>query len=288
MPPAFPPDLPPQREATYLESGEEIRQAILARQAALRRQQAPAGPGPAPPPAAAAESLDAAVRSDRPRERPPMALLSILDDGKSEGEEVRLRGDRCVLGRTDGDVVIPHDSMMSGRHAELLRQKTASGYRWVLNDLGSTNGTFVRIGKSLLHDRAEFVVGRGRYRFDAGQAAAPADAPPLGTTLAWTGSSSPSVLPTLVEITPAGLGGRVLLAAAEYWVGRDALSCQVVRADDLTVNARHARLFRDPRGQWYVENNKSVNGLWLRVEQMPLAGTCQFRLGEQRFIFRVL
>jgi pSer/pThr/pTyr-binding forkhead associated (FHA) protein len=218
-----------------------------------------------------------------------MALLCILDDGRPDGEKVRLRGDRCVLGRTEGDVVIPHDAMMSGRHAELLRQKTSSGYRWVLNDLGSTNGTFVRVGKSLLHNQAEFLVGRGRYRFDAGAAsAAPADSvPQLGTTVAWGGPSA-SILPSLVEISSAGPGQRVALAAAEIWIGRDALACQVVRADDLTVNARHARLFRDARGSWHVENNKSLNGLWLRVEQMPLAEHCQFRLGEQHFVFRVL
>jgi pSer/pThr/pTyr-binding forkhead associated (FHA) protein len=286
--PLIPPDLPvpPQREATYLESDEEIRQALLSRQT-QRRPTTQAGT--ALPPVAGPEALDATVRTDRPRERPPMALLCILDDGKSDGEKVRLRADRYVLGRADGDVVIPHDGMMSGRHAEVVRQKSASGYRWVLNDLGSTNGTFVRIGKSLLQHQAEFLVGRGRYRFEAGQAnPAEAAAPPPGTTLAWTGSLSPSLLPTLVEITPAGLGQRVVLAGAEYWIGRDALSCQIVRADDLMANARHARVYRDARGQWYVENNKSLNGLWLRVEQMPLAANCQFRLGEQRFLFRVL
>jgi pSer/pThr/pTyr-binding forkhead associated (FHA) protein len=286
MPP-IPPNLPgpPQREVTYIESAEEIRQALQARMAQRRP---PTQPGAPPTVAAASEALDGAVRADRPRERPPMAVLCILDDGRTDGEKVRLRGERYVLGRTEGDVVIPHDGMMSGRHAELLRQKTSAGYRWVLNDLGSTNGTFVRVGKSLLHNQAEFLVGRGRYRFDAGAAAAPADAvAQLGTTVAWGGSSA-SILPSLVEITPAGLGQRVALAAAEVWIGRDALACQVVRADDLTVNARHARLHRDARGQWHVENNKSLNGLWLRVEQMQLADHCQFRLGEQWFVFRVL
>ena len=79
-----------------------------------------------------------------------------------------------------------------------------------------------------------------------------------------------------------------VLFGPEYWIGRDAQSCQIARPDDLLVNARHARLYRNAKGEWHVENNKSLNGLWLRVEQMTLTGNCQFRLGEQRFLFRVL
>jgi hypothetical protein len=276
---------------TFLESDEEIRQAILARQAKRTTKGPAGGPPPLPPAAAAAAALDAAVRPERPQDRPPMALLCILDDGLPAGEWVRLRADRCVLGRTEGDVLVPHDNMISGRHAELVRQKTPTGFRWTLNDLNSTNGTFVRVGGSVLHHQAEFLVGRGRYRFDAGLAAQgtpDAGAITTGQTVGWGGGGAPSLLPSLVEILPAGPGQRFSLTAAEHWIGRDPKTCQVVRADDLLVNARHARLYRDARGLWHVENNKSVNGLWLRVEQMPLAANCQFRLGEQRFLFRVL
>ena len=46
-------------------------------------------------------------------------------------------------------------------------------------------------------------------------------------------------------------------------------------------------IYRDGKGQWHVENNKSLNGVWLRItEAMPLGGVCQFRVGEQRFLFR--
>ena len=36
-----------------------------------------------------------------------------------------------------------------------------------------------------------------------------------------------------------------------------------------------------------IENNKSLNGLWLRIERLALTGTCRFLLGEQQFIFRI-
>jgi hypothetical protein len=38
-----------------------------------------------------------------------------------------------------------------------------------LTDLQSTHGLFVRVSKTALADKAEFLVGNGRYRFDANQ-----------------------------------------------------------------------------------------------------------------------
>ncbi len=39
---------------------------------------------------------------------------------------------------------------------------------------------------------------------------------------------------------------------------------------------------------WHIENNKSLNGLWLRMtEPVWLGASCLFRVGEQRFLFRV-
>jgi pSer/pThr/pTyr-binding forkhead associated (FHA) protein len=46
-----------------------------------------------------------------------------------------------VLGREEGDVTFPDDEFMSRRHAALKR----AGARARLEDLGSSNGTFVRL-----------------------------------------------------------------------------------------------------------------------------------------------
>jgi pSer/pThr/pTyr-binding forkhead associated (FHA) protein len=227
---------------------------------------------------------------ERPVERPPMALLCILDDGKADGEWVRLRAERTLIGRTEGDVRIPHDGLMSGRHAELVRQRGPKGYRWSLVDLQSTNGTFVRCGSTGLRHGDEVLIGRGRFRFEAGATAGSADVPgdaPQPTTQAWTESPVRSLVASLVELTPAGPVHRVHLTLPEYWLGRDQ-ACTIARTDDFLLNARHARLFRDGKGQWLLENHQSTNGVWLRITApMPLGRGCQFRLGEQRFIFRM-
>src|SRR5436190_22305563 len=107
----------PPRQATYLESDEEIRQAIQARNA-RRTGKAAAGQPVASSAEEPAARLDQETRPERPQERPSLALLCILDDGKADGEWVRLRGDRYLIGRSEGVVCIAHDAMMSARHAE--------------------------------------------------------------------------------------------------------------------------------------------------------------------------
>jgi hypothetical protein len=282
---------PEPREATRLESDDEIRQAIQARHARLKAQAKPPALGaPAKTPAAGPAEVEA--QAERPVQRPPLAYLCVLDDGKLDGELVRLRAERTVLGRIEGDVRIPHDGLISGRHAEIVRQHGPKGWRWLLADLQSTNGTFVRIGSTPLRHGNELLIGSGRYRFEASAAetgAAAADQTAARqTTQAWSNEPMRHLVPSLVEVTPAGPVQRFSLTLPEYWIGRDPAGCPIARPDDVLANARHARFYRDANGQWHVENNKSLNGLWLRIaEPMPLGGTCQFRLGEQRFIFRV-
>jgi pSer/pThr/pTyr-binding forkhead associated (FHA) protein len=224
-----------------------------------------------------------------------MALLCIVDDGKEDGEWVRLRKDTVVLGRSEGDIVIPHDSMMSGRHAELSRRLDQGRYRWHLTDLQSTNGTYVRIGTAALRHGQELLIGGHRYRFEAaGQLVEAPDEDAEAAddkrkvTRGWQSIEPSNLLPSLVELTAKGDGQRYLLAQNENWVGRDAAHCAVALVGDPLISPRHARVFRDPKGRWHVENMKSLNGTWLRIDQMALDSACQFQLGEQRFLLRVL
>lgn len=67
-------------------------------------------------------------------------IIQILDDGRT-GEIRVLAGDRCQLGREIGDIVMPSDGFISGRHCVFVRQ----GPDVVIQDLGSSNGTYVRV-----------------------------------------------------------------------------------------------------------------------------------------------
>jgi len=74
-----------------------------------------------------------------PRE-PWGRLLQIIPTGGHR--DIRhLADNEIVLGREEGDIVFRDDAFMSRRHAAL----TWDGKRAMLTDLGSSNGTFVRL-----------------------------------------------------------------------------------------------------------------------------------------------
>jgi hypothetical protein len=78
-----------ERSGTLIETDDEIRQALLSghtgRQPSPPAAVAPSAPISAPP-------LPGAVRSAvpfRPTARPPVAVLTVFDDGKTDGEIIR-------------------------------------------------------------------------------------------------------------------------------------------------------------------------------------------------------
>ncbi len=267
-------------EGTRLESDDEVRQAMLRYRPAAQRAEAPSPRQPAP--------ADDAPPLFRPTQRPATPVLTVFDDGVEEGEQIRIRTDKFVIGRSEGDLVIPHDSQISGRHMELRRTLSKEKYGWQLIDLKSTNGTYVRVGHAILQHGQVFMVGRTRLRFE-NQAAeeatksATVDSVPQGTRL-WQSGLHQALTPAIVEVADQEQGARVQMTAKEMWLGKDAKVCQLVLRDDPFTSARHARIFQDDEGRWVIENNKSLNGVWLKVDRLPLKGTCRFLVGEQQFM----
>lgn len=87
---------------------------------------------PAPRPAAEARSAAPVV----PAPRLPRTLR--VTEGPLAGRTVALDGP-VLLGRAEDADLVLEDDYASGRHARLFPQ----GTRWFLEDLGSTNGTYV-------------------------------------------------------------------------------------------------------------------------------------------------
>jgi pSer/pThr/pTyr-binding forkhead associated (FHA) protein len=286
-----------ERSGTLIETEEDVRQAF---QSGLKGQPpvpaslapaAPPHPAPPPMPAAAPQPQPVAARSAspfRPTARPPIPMLIVFDDGRMEGEVIRIRAPRFVIGRTEGDLRFPLDGRMSGRHAEITYQHVGGLHRWVVTDLQSTHGMFVRVSKTVLADKAEILVGNGRYRFDAPQPDAATttdyapDDPNRGVTRGWDDGPSPFRPPALTELIGNEIGNRILLVKNEYWIGSDP-TCPIGRPDDPFCEPRHVRLYRKPQGGWHAEHNKSLNGLWLRMSQINVDAMVHFQIGEQRF-----
>lgn len=98
----------------------------------------------------------------------PDAYLEVWRDG--EAERVRLLGTRVTLGRAPGnDVSFPSDDAVSRQHAVL--QRGSKG--WSLQDVGSSNGTYVNgqkiVGEHVLELNDEITLGGMRVLFQAGE-----------------------------------------------------------------------------------------------------------------------
>lgn len=101
----------------------------------------------------------------------------LIERGISTGTEFRLSADKSYIGRWDADNgVFPdvdldaHDpeAKVSRRHARIIRENG----EYAIEDLGSTNGTFVNRGRRLLpgtplllNDGDEIIVGKTFLRF---------------------------------------------------------------------------------------------------------------------------
>ncbi|MBX7165881.1 MAG: FHA domain-containing protein [Pirellulales bacterium] len=280
------------QQGTRLETDEDVQRALL-KYRAQESPQALVSPSPDLAPARAAAKApapaDDAPPLFHPTERPSMAVLTVFDDGSADGQQVRIRQEEFVIGRATGDLLVPHDSQISGRHAALRRELHAGKSRWYLVDLGSTNGTYVRVGHSLLQHGQQFLIGRTRLRFDNPPPDEPGKPARVDqTTRPWSSGASLHLAPTLVELDHEGQGPRHVITADEIWIGKDAQHCQLTLPDDPFASARHARIARDDTGRWFIENNRSPNGVWLRVERIRVERSCHFLLGEQRFLVRVL
>jgi hypothetical protein len=80
------------------------------------------------------------ARSARGDERAPCDLLVVepYDTGLEPGERIPLLS-LCSIGRDEDNDVVLQDTFISAEHARL----SWNGRGWVLQDLGSTNGTIV-------------------------------------------------------------------------------------------------------------------------------------------------
>ena len=273
------------RSETVLETDDDLRQALLQHARAYNNPALAAGQAPPPqtapyptaqtsPPAAAlapaqppqprpATPPERLAEPFRPSARPPIPILTVLDDGRLEGEQIRIRDFRFLIGRTEGDLRFPVDSRMSSKHVEIACRQVGGSMRWFITDLKSTNGMFVKVVRTYLADGAEVLIGSGRYRFEAGGSAdATVNLPESSKTVGYSGTVGLLRLATFSELLGAEIGPPISLAKPEYWIGADS-NCEVRRPSDPYCESRHARLYREPDGRWQIENHRSFNGIWL-------------------------
>ena len=221
----------------------------------------------------------------RPSLRPPVPVLTLLDDGSLEqGEDMRLRRERFSIGRTSGDVQLPNDASISGAHAEIRRTSWKGGFQWHLHDLDSVNGTFVRCVRAVLHESAILILGARRFRLR--NPLKPRSMPAAGhQTNLMDGMHIPeTVWPVLAEASTKPGAVEFSLRADRLVIGRAGGGADIELDDPLLAN-RHAELKRLRDGTWMISAETTRNGIWVSVSAVGLTPFCFFRCGEQRFRF---
>ncbi len=232
------------------------------------------------------------VQSYRPIQRPAMARLTIYDDGCSDGEVIRLREDRTTIGRDRAIVRIPHDPLIDPCHFSIERQWIDDEWRWVLTDLDSQTGLWIRVRKTKLRDESQFMVGRNRYLFREASAhtdsraqleARLADGSLPGWDISSEGETQERRVSCLEKLSNAiAKSGEM----ATYLIDGDFMDWSLSRmcrqrASDTFLAAKHVRIYRDE--QWCAETQGAPNGLWIRMERLVVQESCAFQIGEQRF-----
>lgn len=97
-----------------------------------RPARAQAAPKPKP-------ARSATPRAQRPKADKSAARKLVVVDGALAGTTVDLETAAITIGRADDSTIVLSDDYVSTRHARLV---PADG-KWLLEDLGSTNGTYL-------------------------------------------------------------------------------------------------------------------------------------------------
>ena len=94
--------------------------------------------GAAPGPAAGAA---AGAASRRPRGRKTVPTTLVVTEGPLTGTSLPLRSSGILIGRNPECALVLDDDYASGRHCRIYPDPARDG--WLVEDLGSTNGTFI-------------------------------------------------------------------------------------------------------------------------------------------------
>lgn len=114
-----------------------LRRDLYGTRISDRRRATRAATAPPTPPAPAKAQGEPARPPRRTRSTAPTRL--VVTEGPLRGTILPLGGSSVLVGRAAGCTLVLDDDYSSSRHARLYPQ----GETWYVEDLGSTNGTFV-------------------------------------------------------------------------------------------------------------------------------------------------
>ncbi len=226
---------------------------------------------------------------ERPRSNPPQLhaetmpdaeLVVIAQDG-SPGRRYPLAGVRTMIGSADTDISLRKDPYVSPQHAQISYRNG----RFYLEDCGSLNGVFVRLGGSVpLTSGDLLLLGLGVLRFEIVDESERNLAPQSRNGTRVFGTPPAPRYARLTTQTVEGVArDRYYLSRAETVLGREV--GDIVFTDDPFMSRRHAAIRRDPNTNHFaIRDLGSSNGTFiaLRTEHALSPGD-HIRIGQHLF-----
>jgi pSer/pThr/pTyr-binding forkhead associated (FHA) protein len=257
---------------------------------------------PAPAPAAAQKAVEPAASAPAAPAGPIPELLLFVGD-KQLGT-FSLAAGEATIGRTPNNTIIMDNAGVSRRHA-VIRLK---GNKTILEDLGSSNGTFIRgqkVQEYELQDGDEIVIVKHRlvYRVPK-DAEASSKADPMvdvgqktmyidSAAIAQAVGSRPGTRPEAVANT---LRPRLILPdLKKFALDTDevnlgtAIGCQV-QLSGMFIGKVHAKIVRTKEGQFKLQHLSGlaatrVNGE--KISEHLLKHGDEIEIGKQKLLFRL-
>jgi pSer/pThr/pTyr-binding forkhead associated (FHA) protein len=203
--------------------------------------------------------------------------LEIKQDG-STGKGLRIVKE-TFIGRANCDASYPNDALLSPRHASVTKREG----KVFLKDLGSTNGTFVKLRQDTELSAGDiFLLGREIFRFATQKLD---DSLEANSTLRMVGAPSLQAGPITAKLEHIQLTGELIkeysLDKPETTIGRT--TGDMVFKNDPYMSGTHARVVAQP-GRFILQDLKSRNGVYRKIrDDLELQNLDEFFLGEQLF-----
>jgi len=190
------------------------------------------------------------------------SLVVVRPDG-SHGQACLLEKPVTVLGRVEGEIVFPDDTLVSRKHARF----TVSEDGVTVEDLNSANGVFWRLrSPHTLEDSDIILMGRQMFRFYTAKHAAAAAASGKADKSKDAKSKDEKDAPPpaeLVRMLPGGVEeSRFPLQEGENILGRTRGT--VTFPQDAYLSSQHA-LIKFDKGKFIVEDMNAANGTFIAI-----------------------
>lgn len=209
-------------------------------------------------------------------------LVSVRRDG-TDGDSHEIREESFDLGRTEGQLSFSEDPYLSPRHCRLFLRDG----KWVLQDLGSVNGVFVRFTRPRpLVDGDHLLLGKQVLRFGQLGDKETQMSPAVQHGVMVFGSPLRQPWGRLQQLSVAGNYRDVYhLYRPQVTFGRD--DGDFTFPDDEFMSRKHMAVsFID--GKALVQDLGSSNGTFMRVDgEIELTPADMLRLGDQLLRFEL-